>query len=450
MSGAAPLDVLLAQAEDLRVRFVADPANAAIRERLAATMQRIGVALWERRRPSDAAEAFRRAYALDPARIDALDDANAMLLAQERYDEAAAALAERLARHGDSADARVNLGVARRGLGDYRAAREELEKALALAPGHRHATWNLAWIDLEEGSLRSGFARYREAWPGDTSARAVRAFPMAHAQTPDGLAGRTLLVHADEGLGDTLLHVRFVPALVARGIKVVLEVQPVVARLARSLDAKVEVIETGAAAVADAHVALHELPWLLGVDVDHLEPTSGYLHAEPDAVARWHERLAPRTGEKLVGLAWSGNAVQPNDPIRSMPFEALAPLLALPGCRFVSLQKDVRASDAAAVAAARNVVQAGVEFRDFADTAACIAALDLVITVDSSPANLAGALGVPTWVMLSARPDWRYVRGRDDSPWFRSFRLFRPQPGESASSASSVPRVLRALRELLG
>jgi len=175
----------------------------------------------------------------------------------------------------------------------------------------------------------------------------------------------------------------------------------------------------------DFQIPLLSLPWALGIGEGQLAPAMPYLRADAQRAVGWRRRLEEDGRGLKVGLVWSGNAAHRNDRSRSMPLATLARLAAVPGCKFVSLQPEVRAGDRAALEQWRALRAYGAELRDFGDTAALLTAVDLVITVDTSVAHLAGALGRPVWVLLPHVPDWRWLLHREDSPWYPSARLWR-------------------------
>jgi len=237
--------------------------------------------------------------------------------------------------------------------------------------------------------------------------------------------GKTILICSDEGFGDTLQFARYVPLLAARGASIVLMVQPALCPLLAGLPGVISCIPFGAKDLPafDLHCPIMSLPLAFGTTLDSIPPAS-YLPPLPAArVQSWADRLYPHDRLR-VGLVWSGNPRQGNDRNRSMPLATLAPLLDC-DATFVSLQKDVRPDDRAYLATRHEIIDLTAAVTDFVDTAALIENLDLVITVCTSVAHLAGTLGRPTWVMLPFFGDWRWLTDRSDSPWYPSVRLFR-------------------------
>jgi hypothetical protein len=241
---------------------------------------------------------------------------------------------------------------------------------------------------------------------------------------------------------------RYVPLVAARGAGVVLQVQRPLLRLAAATFAGIaQVIQDGdVPSPFDLHCPLLSLPLAFGTTIETVPAAVPYLALDPDAVARWRGRLAGAAGTK-VGLVWAGSAQHTNDRNRSVAFDRLAPLLAVPGLHWFSLQVGERRADLAQ-AASSGIVDLADGLTDFAETAAAIAELDLVISVDSAVAHLAGALAKPVWVMLPHVPDWRWLVGRGDSPWYPTVRLFR-QPGRGDWEAV-VARLAEALARRAG
>jgi hypothetical protein len=248
----------------------------------------------------------------------------------------------------------------------------------------------------------------------------------------ESLAGRTVLVHAEQGLGDTLQFCRYVPLLEARGVRVVFAVQPALKLLLRSLAANADIVAYDQALPAfDNRLALLSLPMLFGTVLSDIPARVPYLNAEPGRRSRWQTRLRALPGIK-VGIAWQGNLEtekQGGFRGRSFALAALAPLAGLPGITLVSLQKGPGALQRAEVEFGRQVLELAdpsyMGPEEMLDTAALIQELDLVVTSDTITAHLAGALGVPVWVALSTSADWRWFTGREDSPWYPNMRLFR-------------------------
>jgi len=261
----------------------------------------------------------------------------------------------------------------------------------------------------------------------------------------EDIAGRTILLYAEQGLGDTLQFVRYAPQVAARGARVLLEVQPPLVSVLSGLQGVERVIARGEPLPDfDVECPLMSLPRAFGTTLGNV-PTAPYLRPDSQRAAHWRERL--RGGEGLkVGLVWAGNPRFPGDRLRSPRLEGLRAVLDVPGVRFFGLQKGPGREDLERVPVPDGFTDLGPEIDDFADTAAIMANLDLVISSCTGPAHLAGALGVPLWVVLPYSPDWRWLTAREDSPWYPTARLFRQsRVGDWADVAERAADALRAL-----
>jgi hypothetical protein len=260
----------------------------------------------------------------------------------------------------------------------------------------------------------------------------------------DPVAGKTVLLHAEQGYGDTLQFCRYAPLVAALGATVVLEVPLALKPLLGSLrGVSLLVAKGGVTPAFDLHCPLMSLPLAFATRLDTIPADVPYLQADPVRRQAWRQRLdeVSAPGRCRVGLAWSGNPRHNNDENRSIRLEQLAPLYGL-DATFVSLQPLVRERDKACLAQS-GIVNPGAELTDFADTAALMDALDLVICVDTSVAHLAGALGRPLWVLLPRVPDWRWLLDRDDSPWYPTARLFRQdKPGDWPATIGNAVQAL--------
>lgn len=379
-----------------------------------------------------AARAARRAAALDPALAEAHTNRGNVALQAGRVVEADLAFARALALHAPGHAALYNRAAARHELGDAAGAVRLYEAALALAPGFFEARWNRALALLAAG-------RWREGWQAHEIRRLhpelrPRDFPVPCWQGED-LAGRRILLAAEQGLGDTIQFLRYVPAVAARGGRVVLDLPAALLDLARPLAGVERLVVSGApVGEVDLQAPLMSLPLRLGPEQP--PPAPPYLVADPARRRRWQDRLAgdPRP---RIGIAWAGNPAHRNDRRRSLDPRALAPLAGLAHLRFVSLQKDRPAPP--------GWLAAGPDLADFADTAALIAELDLVIAVDTAVAHLAGALGRPLWILLSPAAEWRWPRGRTRTPWYPSARQVWQRPEEAPDWGPTMARLAERL-----
>jgi hypothetical protein len=276
---------------------------------------------------------------------------------------------------------------------------------------------------LLRGDFKEGLEKYEWRWRGEDLERRDFAQPQWRGED---IAGRTILLHADRGLGDTIQFCRYASLVAARGGDVVLEVPHALRRLLSSLQGLHRLVTSGdPVPVFDLHCPLMSLPLAFGTTIDTIPGQAPYLAAEADLCAFWRDRLPP--ADFRVGITWQGNPVHKNDQNRSLPLKQFAPLAAIPGVSLISLQKDHGLDQLNDLPDGMCVHRLGVGYDEggFQDTAALIMALDLIVTVDSSVAHLAGALGRPAWIALPFIPDWRWMLDRADSPWYPTVRLFR-------------------------
>jgi hypothetical protein len=292
------------------------------------------------------------------------------------------------------------------------------------------AHWNRAVARLLGGDFAGGFEDYE--WRR-RDPRFAADFPAMAAPEWDGspLAGRRLLVVAEQGLGDTIQFARFLPGLAALGGRVTLACAPTLVRLLQGLPGLAGVVSREAPPPPhDCFVFLLSLPRLCGVTLDTIPAPAGYLAVDPAPAA-----ARESSGSRRVGLAWAGNPAHSNDQRRSLPTVALGGLKGIAGIDWVNLQQGAAGAELAIM----HRMTAPARVSDFADTAALIAGLDLVIAADTAVAHVAGALGRPVWIMLPHAPDWRWLLGRGDSPWYASARLFRQErPGDWAGVISRI------------
>lgn len=387
----------------------------------------LGNALFALRRHADAAERYQRAVALRPDWPEASSNLGMALAALGRTDAAIAAYDRALALRPDYPEALNGLALVRQSRGEFEAAARLFDRALALRPGFPQAHANRAQLRLQHGDFTRGWPEYEWRWklPGV-------ALPRVYVPRWDGtpLAGRTILLRNEQGLGDTIQFVRYAPVLAAQGARVIVECQSVLAPLVRSCPGIHMVVARGTALpAADVQAPLLSLPGMLGATDRNVPAAVPYLFADPALAERWREEIGPPKGLR-IGIAWQGNPVFPQDCHRRIPLGAFAPLARIPGVRLIGLQRGFgREQLADAPTHGMEVVDLGGRLEaaggGFVETAAAILRLDLVVTVDSAVAHLAGALGVPVWVALTVSPDFRWLLEREDTPWYPTMRLFR-------------------------
>ncbi|QYJ20693.1 tetratricopeptide repeat protein [Achromobacter sp. ES-001] len=414
----------------------------------------LALALHDQARHDEALAAIRRAIEIDPltpewhrhlARIEA---ARAELAG--RYAEAESLLRHALANDADNIMLLRQLAQAIRPLGHTDEARAILESIVRATPTDAGARFDLAELLLLHGDYDAGWREYRFRYRMPHTAMRSR-----HVQKPrwDGqpIAGKTLLIHDEQGYGDTFQFLQLVAwARQRSGARIILEINDACHNLAERSGGFDQIIRAGTIPPAfDLHCELMSLPLALGLRLADLPASTAYLRADPLRVERWRARLAglPRP---WAGLVWAGRPSHPNDAQRSLTLADLAPL-AQPGVSFISLQKGEAAAQADTPPTGMAMVSPSQDINDFDDTAALITLLDVLVSVDSSPAHLAGALDCPVWTLLPYVPDWRWLQERADTPWYPSMRLFRqPGPGAWGPVLDEVATALRALRPQAG
>jgi tetratricopeptide (TPR) repeat protein len=408
----------------------------------------LGAALQEQGRPDEAVACYRRAIALKPDYPGAYNNLSTALQEQGLLDEAVDSCRRAIDLDPDFGEAHNSLGTTLLEQGHLDEAIACYRRAIDLNPDYADAHCNLAMALLARGNLAAGWEENEWRWKTPQMAKAYRGFAQPQWRG-EAAAGQTLLVHAEQGFGDSLQFCRYAPLAAARGLRVIVEAPRPLVRLLRSLPGVAQVVTHGEALPAfDLHCPMLSLPLALGITTLAAIPsTVPYLHADSAQVAAWRARLAAMANQgPRIGLVWAGNPREhlPSgsavDRRRSIGPEPLAPLFDLPGLHFFSLQKDGPAAppDFPLTDFMR-------EMGDFADTAALIANLDLVISVDTSVAHLAAALGKPVWLLDRFDPCWRWLVGRRDSPWYPTLRLFRqPNPGDWRSVVETVRAELRS------
>ena len=355
--------------------------------------------------------------------------------ADYRLAEAIAAYERALEQDDTFAEAYAGLGTTHRMTGQLENAKTMLDRALTLNPGHADARFSRALLYLEQGNLPFGFADYEQRWASsDFPGRSIAG---AQWRGKD-LNGRTILVHAEQGFGDTIQFARFVPMLAARGAKVLFYAQPELIPLIAGLSGVAEAIPAGRQEVPayDYYVAVMSLPYHFGTTPESI-PSEVPDVSPPSTLPGELEQLLPLTSDSYrVGLVWAGRANHTNDRHRSCRLTDLSALLDLPGISYFSLQKESKEEDRMFL---RGIVDLSPHLTDFSVTAAFMERLDLIVCVDTAPAHLAGALGRPIWLMLPHRGEWRWALAQDSSPWYPSMRIFRQSsPGDWKTLVESL------------
>ncbi|MBL6455553.1 tetratricopeptide repeat protein [Belnapia sp. T6] len=395
-----------------------------------------GLAAQHRGRPEAALAPLHRAVELAPAEAEPWHALGTALILLHRPEEAEAALRRALALAPDHALAHGNLGRALRDQNRVAEARGEYAAALALRPDHAEARWNLAIADLLLGDWDTGWEGAEVRWAVPSFPSRPRSFAQPLWQG-EALEGRTLLLHAEQGFGDSIMMLRYLPLVAARGGRLLLELPAELLPLAAGLPA--EPIAAGSPLPNfDLHCPLLSLPHAFGTRPETVPPAP-YLRPPEEAAARWAGRLPADGGPPRVGLVWAGRPTHRNDANRSIGLAALAPLLAMPGLRFYGLQAGPRAAEIGALGLAPQIEDLSPLLADFGETAAALARLDLLVAVDTAVLHLAGALGRPFRALLPFAPDWRWMLGREDTPWYPTGRLLRQaRPGDWSAPLAAL------------
>jgi tetratricopeptide (TPR) repeat protein len=365
---------------------------------------------------------FADAHAAEPGWLEPQVNHGVVLDRLGRHEEALARFEQVLARDANHPLALYWRPVTLLSLGRVDDALEAVAGARAARPGDADMEWHYGFTHLLAGRMREGWPAYEARWRARSTGASLARAPFAQPLwTGQALEGKTLLLHPEQGLGDILQFIRFVPVLEQRGARVLVWSPGSLESLLRSVSPRVQTSSRLEDLPAfDYHCPIMSMPLALGTTLDDLPGPVPYLRADAQRQREWAGRLGPRRGMR-VGVVWSGNPAQPNDRNRSMPLATFAKLAA-PGCEFVALQNVMRPEDEGAWDDLRFF---GNELRSFEDTAALAANMDLVVSVCTSGAHLAGALGLPLWVLLAYRADWRWLLDREDSPWYPTARLFR-------------------------
>ncbi len=392
-------------------------------------------------RPDEAAEACRQAIKLSPDFAQAHANLGSALYDAGHFEEAVSAYTMAVRLNPADALSHSNLGSALLELGHGEAARSSCQTAINLKPDEADFHLNLSFVLLKTGALREGWEKFEWRWRTPQMARFYRNFvePLWHGEAA---AGKTLLVHAEQGFGDTLQFCRYAPLAAALGLRIILEVQKPLVRLLGSLPGVDRVIGQGDELPPfHFHAPVMSLPRAFGTEVSTIPGKTPYLHADEDAAASWGQRVAALAGQRpRIGLLWTGNP-RAHSPIlaaisrrRAMAPELFAPLCAIQDLAFFSLQKE-----GAAPPPEFPLIDLMDEVKDFADTAALIANLDLVISVDTAVAHVAAAIGKKVWLLNRFDSCWRWFMGRRDSPWYPEIRLYnQPQSGDWKSVIAEI------------
>ena len=399
-----------------------------------------GLTLKSLNRHEDALASHEQAIALNPNKAETHNNKGVALYDIKRYEEAVASYETAIHLKPDYADAYYNLGIALNELGRFEKAVASLNQATQFNPNYAAAYWNKSLIQLLLGEYTEGWELYEWRWKYAASGL-IEPYPLAQRWFRDiPLHGKTLLLHAEQGMGDCIQFSRYILLLAQQGAHIILKTVPALKDLMQTLPCELSVITDDDPLPAfDLHYPLLSLPHALNTTVESIPCSIPYLSANSDKLATWSQCFKD-TSKPNIGLVWSGSTALKNDHNRGLALELLEPLFAH-DYTFHSLQKDVRPDDQIFLLKLPQLQQH--KLTDFSDTSAVIMQMDLVISVDTSVAHLTGALGKPVWILLPTVPDWRWMLHREDTPWYPSARLFRQ--GSEKTWPSVIQNVIAAL-----
>ncbi len=399
-------------------------------------LNNMGNSLWQRNALEEAAQFYRRALKLKPDSSETWMNLGVLLTDLTEFDEAIGCIQESLRLRPDAHEAHDNLGATLARLGKWDEALACHNHALKLQPYYAEAHRNRAFIWLARGDFERGWPEFE--WRLSCR-RHVGANPNCPRWTGEDLKGKTILLHAEQGLGDTIQFIRFVAEVRNRnaGGVVVICPKPLLRLIARFPGIDFLTDEGSPVPPFDVHASIWSLPAILGTTLANLPSPRAYLSVDSGTISRWRTIMARALGETgtghamKLGIVWQGNPKHRTDRLRSFRLDQLEPLARVPGVRLISLQKEHGLDQLGAldgqfsVTTLTNETAGSEDDRDFLDTAAIVTQLDLVVTPDSAVAHLAGSLGTPVWVALPSAAEWRWMLDREDSPWYPSMRLFR-------------------------
>jgi tetratricopeptide (TPR) repeat protein len=397
----------------------------------------------ERGALSEAEATLRQALSTDGSSAEAWHALGLLRNAQAETVAAEASFRRALELQPNFVAALINLGSLKAGLERFEEAIPLYDRALALAPDHAAGHWNRALALLMLGDYVAAWRDYEWRWqiPALVQSAEVKVLPRRWRGEPIG--GKTVLLHSEQGNGDTIQLARYAPLVARQGARVILAVQPALVSLLAQLPGLERVMSVADPLPAyDLQATLADLPGIFGTSLATIPEPRGYLRPDADRVGRWKARLGAEPRRK-VGLIWAGNPRHRDDRSRSIPLKTMEPLLGRDDIAWFGLQLGERSAEIGALSPPPRVTDLAGELVDFSETAAVLAALDLLITVDTAAAHLAGALGRPAWLLIPRQADWRWMREREDTPWYASLRLFRQE--RQGDWTPAIARVAAAL-----
>ncbi len=402
-----------------------------------------GGLLHEMHRSDEALLSLSRAIELNPNAADTYFNRGCIYRDQYKLDAAVAEYSKAIQLQEGFARAFLNRGIALHEQLNLSAAIQDFDAATLVDPSYADAYWNKALTLLLAGQFAKGWQLNEWRWKIRNAPYDIRNFTPPLWLGSESLRGKTILLHGEQGLGDTIQFCRYSRLVAELGARVLLEVQKPLVGLLSSLDGVSEVFGRGEPLPNfDVHCPMLSLPLAFQTHLDNVPNGSGYLRASSDKLAQWTSTLGERGSARRIGLVWSGSTGHANDRNRSIPLEQLVRFLPAHH-EYFSLQKEVRQQDLAALSGKQSPRHFGERIVDFSDTAALCELMDLVISVDTSVAHLAGSIGRDTWILLPYVPDWRWMLDRIDSPWYPSVTLIRQtRMGDWEGALQSAGRLL--------
>jgi Flp pilus assembly protein TadD len=395
-------------------------------------------------RHDQAIASLKSAVALDPKMTEAHQNLGNAYLAVAQYDQAATEFRKAITLAPHWAEPHNSLALSFRHQGKYDEAVAEFHKALANDPNHANAHWNLSLTELRLGNFESGWRRME--WRIKCPSVPMHRNLLKPQWTGSDIRSQTILLHAEQGYGDTLQFIRYAPLVADRGANVIVESPPDLVNILAGVKGISQIIPLGQPLPAfDIQIPLMSLPLVFQTTLQTIPAQIPYLSAPPDRIANWSHRLGPPT-QKRIGLVWAGRAEHPEDHRRSIRLADFAPLAEFNSAQFFSLQKGPAAAQAASPPPGLNLEDFSAELNNFVDTGALIANLDLIITVDTAVAHLAAAMNKPVWMLLPFIPDWRWLLNRTDTPWYPTMKLFRqPRDRDWPAVIANIAATLRSI-----
>ncbi len=406
----------------------------------------LGVSLHERGQLDKAIQLYQMAVAHEPNFAEAYLNLGIVFKEKGQPDEAIQCCKKAIEIRPDYAMAYYNLGNAYVLKGQFDEATKFYQKAIEINPDYAEAHWNIALLNLLSGNFKEGWKGYE--WRLELEDVSPKRNFLQPLWDESNISGRIILLHAEQGFGDTIQFIRYAPLVAQRGAKVIVECQKELTTLLKNVGGIQDIIAHGEQLPEfDVHCPLLSLPLVFGTTLETIPEKIPYISADPTLVKKWREKIVLDNSKFKIGLVWAGDPRLKDDRTRSCSLEIFAPLTQFEDVIFYSLQKGEAANQAKNPPKNMKLIDYTDEINDFSDTAALIENLDLIISIDTAVAHLAGALGKPVWTLLPFVPDWRWMLNREDSPWYPTMRLFRqPSPGDWEPVIGRIVKELKIFR----